>query len=69
VSPAELAELRYCLGQLPPSPWRVGENYWELLDSRGAIVLRLETPSSRVAAPALARLVAALPGLLAAPPG
>jgi len=62
-----LAELRALYRCLPPPPWRMGEQYWELIDSRGFVVLRLETVNSREAAGALAKLWAALPELLGLP--
>ena len=59
-SPDAVAELHALCRCLPPPPWQVGERYWEVLDARGQIVLRLETPNSRQAAGALARVWNAL---------
>ncbi|MFH1569791.1 MAG: hypothetical protein ABIL09_17475 [Gemmatimonadota bacterium] len=54
-------DLLWLQARLPPGPWRVGENYWELVDARGCVVLRLEMTASRDLAP----LFCLLPDLLA----
>lgn len=59
-----MAELRFHFSRLPSGPWRVGADWWMVLDSSGQPVLRVETVNSAQAAASLAVLVNALPRLL-----
>jgi len=56
-APLDIDEVRWLLARCGGRPWRVGERHWEVVDSAGHVVLRVETPNARE----LARFLAASP--------
>lgn len=59
-APLDLDEVRWLLSRCGQRPWRVGERHWEVLDSTGAVVLRVEATNARQ----LARFLAAAPRII-----
>ena len=60
LTPDEIQEFAWLLGQVRGRPFHIGMRHWELLDASGAVVLRVEASDSRN----LARFFAVAPEMI-----